>query len=427
MTIPTPVKPTDIYYGALAVPIAFAGTPLYIHAPDYYNSEFSLSLILIGLILAVLRFSDAIIDPLIGYYSDKYQQHRFKIFGISLAGLCISFYLFFQPLSVLPLPIWFAASLFCATFFYSACAINLLSFGGLSGNTEADKVKISTLREGFSILGLLLAVTLPTLLVQKISASESFLWLSVFLAALSIICLGFFFRWYEYFTSQTKMPEEKKSSFSPRKILTLIFAYRKFYFIYGVNALATAIPTILIIFFVRDFLKAETLTPIFLLIYFCAAIVSMKFWQSYAQKTSAWFAWKTGCIASILGFLAVYWVAHDTLWLYGAVCVVTGFAFGADLSLPPAILGQELNQTKQKNYMSSAYSGMTFMGKLALAVSGLILLPTLELVGYQAKGENSLQALNWLHLSYFTLPLGFKISAVFMMWTYKNKPYQEAI
>jgi glycoside/pentoside/hexuronide:cation symporter, GPH family len=47
-----------IQYGFIAVPIAFAGFPLYVLAPDFYATRHALSLTLLGTILLAIRLFD---------------------------------------------------------------------------------------------------------------------------------------------------------------------------------------------------------------------------------------------------------------------------------------------------------------------------------------------------------------------------------
>ncbi|HMY40567.1 MAG TPA: MFS transporter, partial [Marinagarivorans sp.] len=59
-------------HGLLALPLTFAGLPIYIHAPDYYAVELGIPLATIGFLLLVLRIIDAVQDPLIGALSDRF-------------------------------------------------------------------------------------------------------------------------------------------------------------------------------------------------------------------------------------------------------------------------------------------------------------------------------------------------------------------
>ena len=55
-----------VQYACLAIPLAVAGLPIYLHAPDFYARELLLSLTAIGASLLVLRILDAVQNPLIG-------------------------------------------------------------------------------------------------------------------------------------------------------------------------------------------------------------------------------------------------------------------------------------------------------------------------------------------------------------------------
>ena len=71
------VKTTKLdlfYYSFSAIFTSFAGIPLYIYAPEYYNANYGVSLSYLGLSLLALRAIDAVQDPLIGLLSDKYSR-----------------------------------------------------------------------------------------------------------------------------------------------------------------------------------------------------------------------------------------------------------------------------------------------------------------------------------------------------------------
>ena len=71
------LRTTDILsYALLAMPLAFAGMPLYVHAPDYYATQYGLSLSLMGIILLFIRLFDAIQDPAIGFLSDRFNSAK---------------------------------------------------------------------------------------------------------------------------------------------------------------------------------------------------------------------------------------------------------------------------------------------------------------------------------------------------------------
>jgi len=87
-------------YSLLAFPLAFAGLPLYIHAPDFYNRHLGLGLGTIGIILLVVRLFDAVQDPVIGYLSDRHASSRHIIMAVGVCALTVGlFALFFVLLA----------------------------------------------------------------------------------------------------------------------------------------------------------------------------------------------------------------------------------------------------------------------------------------------------------------------------------------
>ena len=65
-----------IKYAFFGFTIAFGSLPIYLHSPEFYSSEFQVSITQIGFTLLALRLLDAFQDPLIGYLSDIYSKSR---------------------------------------------------------------------------------------------------------------------------------------------------------------------------------------------------------------------------------------------------------------------------------------------------------------------------------------------------------------
>ena len=185
-----------LYYGFTALPLAFAGMPLYVHAPDYYATNFGVSLWVMGVTLLLLRFFDAVQDPLIGYFSDKFQRQRIFIIISSAAMLVISFVALFAPEQEYAL-FWFCIFMLLATSGFSILSINLNALGSLWSRDKNQQTRITGYREGFGLIGLLLAILLPNILIQKIAPSSAFAWMGAILAALMLVAMTAFYIWYK--------------------------------------------------------------------------------------------------------------------------------------------------------------------------------------------------------------------------------------
>ena len=77
-----------IKYSFFAGMLAFAGLPIYLHAPKYFLDNYDISLTIIGVTLLVLRCFDFIQDPLIGWGLDVVKICRSSL--VKLMGLTIA-------------------------------------------------------------------------------------------------------------------------------------------------------------------------------------------------------------------------------------------------------------------------------------------------------------------------------------------------
>ena len=60
-----------LFLGLPALPLAFVALPLYVIWPHYFANRFGVSLGLIGGLLLLARTLDAVLDPLLGHWSDR--------------------------------------------------------------------------------------------------------------------------------------------------------------------------------------------------------------------------------------------------------------------------------------------------------------------------------------------------------------------
>ncbi len=402
-------------YGILAMPLAFASMPLYIHAPDFYTTQFGVSLATLGALLLALRLVDAVQDPLIGYMSDRFQRYRLPVMLLAATLLVTSFTALFQlPEQSWALP-WFATHIFLATTSFSVLSINLNMLGGMWIKDENAKTRISSVREALGLVGLLLAVISPSVLMQFYSPAFSFLIVSGLLAAAMLVAATCFMVWYKRYDSHHNKNDVAFASFF--SVFSIIPKPTKLFFaVYGISMLASSIPALLVLFYIRDRLDAEQLTGLFLALYFLSGAAGMPLWSALSRKFGKYNAWGAAMLLAIITFIWAYFLGQGDVWQYGVICVLSGIAFGADLSLPPSILADHIHQMKEENRASSLYGLLTFLAKAALAFASFITLPLLDYVGYRPAMTNTEQALIALSLAYALIPCVIKIGSVFLLW-----------
>ena len=373
---------TSIYnvlrYSLIAFPLAFAGIPIYLHAPDYYSVIMGLEIEIIGFSLLFLRIFDAFLDPLIGLVSDRYFNLRDKIIYFGAFLLFSGFWMIFHPINSNIL-IWFCLSIFICTLGFSVLSINLQAFVGLWDVPREKITKIITIRESIGLIGLLISAIIPTALYSYYG-EESFHIFSIFLFFILIITLIFFSRWHKF--SVIKKPKKISKNDAFRIILKNRNA-KLFFTSYFLSAFAASIPATLIIFYVRDYLMAESFLGYFLVVYFTSGALSMPLWKFLSKRYSCTQAWLFSMILAITTFIWAYFIRSQDITEFFIICLFSGMAVGANLALPSSIIAEYIYINKHEEYAASYYSVNNFLSKFSLAIAAGIALPILGFMNYK--------------------------------------------
>lgn len=403
-------------YGFLAAPVAFAGFPLYILAPDFYTTHYGISLTLLGSLLLVIRLFDAIQDPLIGWFTDRFQGQLLRIVIGAGVVLCLSIYGLFNLVLISP-AVWFVLCVIFAVTAYSLLTIVLGVQATLWTNSHHEQTRIAGAREAFGLVGLVVAVSAPVALQELISSQNIYLWYSLLLCVLMLIGI--------YTFSRVVKPSQQigRENHSKQSLGHVLLAWRalpvesiKLLFIYAVSMLASSIPSVLVMFYVRDFLGAESLTGLFLLLYFLSGAAAMPLWKMLSVRVGKYRAWCVANVIAVIGFIwAVFLNPGDTVF-YAVVCVLSGLAFGADLTLPPSLLADHINNHNNRQYAASHYALLALIVKASLALASVLALPVLDWVGFLPLSKNSDLALTTLSFTYALAPCILKLVAAGMLY-----------
>ncbi len=398
-----------IKYGFIAFPLAFVGLPIYLHAPDFYATHVGLSLGIIGVSLLVMRLVDAVQDPLIGFLSDKYHRYRPLIVIGGAVMLSAGLWMLFHPIASAAL-IWLCVSVLICTTGFSIVSINVNALGGLWRVGQNEVTKIMGTREGIGLIGLLAASITPPILFEFYDHATAFHFLTLGFIPLITICVLLFLSWLK--TAPLQAVIQNKASLSFRSILQPI--HNKIFFSsFGLSSIASAIPGVLIIFYVRDYLGAESYLGLFLLIYFVSGALAMPLWHAISRKTSVIAAWRLSMILACVTFVWVFFLNPQDIVGYGLVCLFSGMAVGANLALPPTIIANIIRREDHQDGASRYYALMALIAKMSLAIATGVALPLLDIFGYQAGISNDSLL---LPTAYGLIPIIFQIMAIYTCW-----------
>lgn len=433
MRAPPPInKKTLSQYGFIALPVAFAGFPLYVLAPDFYATRHGLSLKVLGFLLLAIRLLDALQDPLFGMISDRLQG-RFQAFVIGAGTiLCVCVFGLFNGMFFSPM-LWFSLCMIFAVSAYSALVIILGTQATLWTKDQNAQTRIAAAREGFGLVGLLIAVSLPTLLAYLTAPDNIYVWYGVVLFLLMALGINGFSKICPSGGARDiHLPPPKKSPLDGLRALPTQSI--RLFIVYGVSMLASSIPAVLIIFYVRDLLGAEKLTGLFLVLYFLSGVVGMPVWKKTSILLGKYKAWALSHLLATAGLSWAFFLGVGDIWPYALVCTLSGFAFGADLTLPPSILADDIHAHGNTDLSGTHYAFLAFLIKASLAIASVGVLPLLDVAGFKPQLPNTQSALLTLSTAYALIPCFLKIIAAILLYVFfiqtqtggKNDPIKKS-
>jgi len=407
-------------YGILALPLAFAGLPVYLHAPDFYATSYGLSLAALGSVLLGLRVVDAVQDPLIGTFSDAFAHRRKTILLAGAFMLLAGFAGLFNPpaLTGAGYLVWFAANVFVCTTGFSIVSINYQALGGIWPASSADRPRITGTREALGLVGILTASVLPSVLRNRYDAAAAFQVVTLVLAVLLVVGGLLFLRWYgRHVDTSATTGDAAARAAGFRDLLRGGWA-RRFYAIYFISNFASSIPAVLVLFYIRDRLAAETWTGLFLLVYFLSGAASMPVWQLVARRTGTARAWGISMIVAVITFVWAFTLGPGDIVPFAIVCVLSGAALGADLALPPALLADRIDRAGDQAIASRYFSGATFFAKASFALATGLTLPALDFLGYVPGRPAEAEVGLYLSGVYALVPCAIKLGAA--VWLFRS-------
>ena len=391
-------------YALFAALLSAAGLPIYIHAPKFYVDEYGVSLAALGAVLFALRLIDVVQDPLLGKLSERFRHQRSLGVGIALTVMALAMLGLFavQP-PVMPL-LWFAAMLTLVFSAFSFLTINFYAQGVLKAPQMGSNghLRLARWRETGALLGVCLAAIAPVALGAAMD--RPFAGFAVGFALVALIAL-------------VAMREEWNAGHTASSqgfgVVLRDPLARRLLLIALLNAAPVAVSSTLFLFFVESRLLAPGMEGPLLLVFFlsaaCAAPVWSKLAESYGPKSVLLFA----MILSIIAFGFAITLGAGDVAFFAIICLASGAALGADLTLLPAMFATRMAQIAPS--ASEGFGLWSFVSKFTLAFAAAILLPALDAVGFVAGPDNPENALWLLSLLYAAVPCALKVLAILLL------------
>ena len=394
---------------------------LFIFLPSFYNLSVGFALSMVGMIILISRVFDVFSDFIIGYLTErrfikglpKKNQILLGIFVFifSIIGLYI-----IQPNNYY----WFIFYYNLALVSYSIAIIPYDSIVIDQKKIQHRRFYIAAIKEIFTILGVLAALIIPTVL-SKILSVELLNQEVIKITGLIIIVLAIIgsLLFYLFFEEDNQF----HSKFISLKEIKLYLSQNKkispFAVITFLNLLANNFTANLFIIFVSSYLGLSNYAGSLLILYFLITLISTPVWYHFGKTFSNMFLLQVGTIITIVGFFFVLFTNDNHWYLYLIVVLITGFGVGIDLIVPQTELAAILDQNTQ-NRLSQIFTALfSMIRKAAIGLAGGI-----ALTGYGYLESNNIviyQGLSNIMIFYFFIPITIKMIVLLLVMRYRGK------
>jgi Na+/melibiose symporter-like transporter len=404
-------------YSLPAFAFSFPLIPFAVFLPVYYAEDLMMGYFPVGVALFLARIVDVLSDPIAGYLSDFKPlggSHRKSWIAIGAVIAAVALVMITRAeIGVSPfyLGAW-SAVLYIG---WTMVTVPYLSFGAELANSYEEKTTYTTAREAVSLIGMLAALSVPFFLGADkpvIPAIPTFL-LPAGLVALIIFFIG------------TRECSAKTGVFRASHFKEVIrdTKFGKLGIIWFVTSAASTVPAVLFpIYVVQSLSGSETEKNLSILIYFVAAVAGMPFWLWYAKGRMKHKVMAGSTVIVCLFFPVAAFLGPGQVSLFYGVCIITGFALAAELSLAPSILADVADHdrcTSGENRMAIHFSLWGMASKVALAVATLL---ALSLVALVEKTVPVAGQRFWIALLYAGVPVVLKLPVILLL---KRFPFDQ--
>lgn len=421
-------------FGQLAVPLAFAGLPIAVFVSKFYTDDLKIDIATVGLILLVARLADFIVDPIIGYASDRTtwslgRRRTWVLLGAPVFMLGI--YMLFLPppdATETHLLIWIAV-------FYLGWTMITIPYGAWGAELSGDyneRSRITGVREIFTLVGLALAGAIPVLLALNGSpgaAEGAGYWRTMEVLGLTIVGLtpvGVAIM----FMSTPEPPYGEAKHVSVWKGAQAALANLPFLRLFAATfavRIASRAAEVLFLFYLADavgLVKSERdQFPLTLIV---SAIVFAPLWIWLGGVITKHKALSLAMMMGVGVFIAMPFLQGAGYLPNLILFMVLGAAFSAPYTLGQSIAADVVDLDSLKTHEPRAGLVFSFFG-LAIkggdAIGAGVALMLVGFLGFDsAASVKSPEAISSLTLVFVALPIVFYIPAIALLWTFPITP-----
>ncbi len=404
---PSVMRGTGLWHWAVfGGMLSAAGLPIYLHAPKFYVDQYGVSLATLGGVLAALRLIDVVQDPVLGWLAGVMRRYTGAMVAGAAGVMALSMFGLFAVAPPIAPIWWFALTLTTLFTAFSYLTIAFYAIGVSHAQTlgTGGHLRLGGWRETGGLIGVCLAAVAPTALSQAMpNPFTGFALGFALVAALAVVLMR---------REWANAPTLPVAGFAALASTLRDAPARQLLLVALFNGAPVAVTSTLFLYFVESRLSAPGYEGAFLLLFFLSAALSSFAWSNLAQRHGAKRVLMAAMALSIVTFIFAATLGAGDLVAFGVICVASGAALGADMTLLPAIFARRLASIDTKGGEAVAFGLWSFVSKLSLAIAAGTLLPILDAYGFRSGQSNPDAALQTLSVLYALVPCGLKLVAM---------------
>jgi Na+/melibiose symporter-like transporter len=400
-------------YGLPAAPLAIVGLPLGVYLPTVYATTVGLSLSTVGLVLLLVRLTDVVTDPLVGWLSDRTRgrfgrRRPWIVLALPIGGPAL-WYLFVPPAGAGAGHLFVMAALLYLA--WTMIAVPHNAWGAELSGDYFERTRIAGWREGFSVVGVMVSAALPA--IVGAAPPQALRMLAAATLAFAPPAL---------FLMMLVVPEPASRARAPAqggwRTIAANRPFRLLLAAWTVNGIANGLPAALFLAVVTDLLQVPDRQGPLLFAYFASAVAAVPLWAFVARRAGKHRAWGAAMLLACAVFAFVPLLGAGDFTPFLLICLVSGAALGADLALPPAMQADVVDLDELTSGQPRAglfFAAWSMAQKLGNALAVGVGLPAVEAFGY-APGTG--QGLGALVALYAVVPVVLKLVAIALVWRF---------
>lgn len=396
----------------------------------FYTDIYGLSPAHMGTMFLLVRFIDAVTDPLMGSIVDrtKSKHGRYRPYLLWMAvpfGIACMLAFFTPDVGETGKIVYAYASYIFLTLMYTAINVPYCAMANAMTDDSQERTSLQSYRFALSTAGGLVVAMVALPLVDLIGQGDV---QKGYLGAMAIMGLGAIALFFVSFanTKERVVQEEEEhqqSAFSDFKLLAKNNQWRVLFIVNTVLLTGVVLKAASTMYYVNSVMARPDLATTFMVVGMLAAIVGAMFSAPVLGKYDKPKVYRALIIAS--GFLSalLYLVDPANIPMVFALVILLGVIQMSTTPILWSMMSDIVDYEKTRSNRS--LSGMVFSTnlfaiKLGIALGGASVGWILAWFGYQGGAETqSAEAINAINLLYTVIPGIFFISLAFIMMFYK--------